>query len=96
MKTFQNQDDIDWVLFQQELEKIIEEELIDAKKEANTEYYDHTSVVITDPNTGEVLAMASKQITKTQDGYKISDYTTNLLTGSDTPATLDETLPDFL
>ena len=73
---------------QQELEKIIEEELINAKKEANTEYYDHTSVVITDPNTGEVLAMASKQITKTQDGYKISDYTTNLLTGSDTPGSI--------
>lgn len=73
---------------QQELEKIIEEELINAKKEANSEYYDHTSVVITDPNTGEVLAMASKQITKTQDGYKISDYTTNLLTGSDTPGSI--------
>ncbi len=73
---------------QQELEKIIEEELIKAKKEANSEYYDHTSVVITDPNTGEVLAMASKQITKMQDGYKISDYTTNLLTGSDTPGSI--------
>lgn len=73
---------------QQELEKIVEEELINAKKEANTEYYDHTSVVITDPKTGEILAMASKQITNTLDGYKISDYTTNLLTGSDTPGSV--------
>lgn len=73
---------------QQELEKIIEEELISAKKEANTEYYDHTSVVITDPKTGEILALASKQITTTADGYKISDYTTNLLTGSDTPGSI--------
>ncbi len=73
---------------QQELEKIIEEELINAKKEPNTEYYDHTSVVITDPKTGEILAMASKQITKTADGYKITDYTTNLLTGSDTPGSV--------
>ncbi len=71
-----------------ELEKIIEEELIAAKKEPNTEYYDHTSVIITDPNTGEILAMASKQITKTNDGYKISDYTTNILTGSDTPGSV--------
>lgn len=69
---------------QLELEKVIEEELIKAKKEANTAYYDHTSVVITDPKTGEILAMASKQITSTSDGYKISDYTTNILTGSDT------------
>lgn len=71
-----------------ELEKIIEEELIKAKKEANTEYYDHTSVIITDPNTGQILAMASKQITTTSDGYKISDYTTNILTGSDTPGSV--------
>ncbi len=70
------------------LEKIIEEELINAKKEANTRFYDHTSVIITNPKTGEVLAMASKQITTTNDGYKISDYTTNLLTGSDTPGSI--------
>lgn len=73
---------------QLELEKVIEEELIKAKKEANTAYYDHTSVVITDPKTGEILAMASKQITTTSDGYKISDYTTNILTGSDTPGSV--------
>lgn len=73
---------------QLELEKVIEEELINAKKEPNTEYYDHTSVVITDPKTGEILAMASKQITNTSDGYEITDYTTNLLTGSDTPGSV--------
>ncbi len=70
------------------LEKIIEEEIINAKKEANTRYFDHSSVIITDPKTGEILAMASKQITPTLDGYKISDYTTNLLTGSDTPGSI--------
>ena len=73
---------------QKELENIIEEELINAKKEANTEFFDHTSVVITNPKTGEILAMASKQITKRADGYKITDYTTNLLTGSDTPGSI--------
>ncbi len=70
------------------LEEIIEEELLNAKKEANTQYYDHTSVVITNPKTGEILALASKQITTTNDGYKINDYTTNLLTGSDTPGSI--------
>lgn len=73
---------------QKELENIIEQELIKAKSEANTEYFDHSSVIITDPNTGDILAMASKRITKTLDGYKISDYTTNLLTGSDTPGSI--------
>lgn len=73
---------------QLELEKIIEEELIKAKKEANTNYYDHSSVIITNPKTGEILAMTSKQIITTSDGYKIKDYTTNLLTGSDTPGSI--------
>lgn len=73
---------------QKKLEDIITEELINAKKELNTEYYDHTSVVITDPKTGEILALASKQITNTSEGYKISDYTTNILTGSDTPGSI--------
>ena len=73
---------------QQQLESIIEEELIKAKQEANTEFYDHTSVIITEPNTGQILALGSKQITTTSDGYKISDYTTNLLTGSDAPGSV--------
>lgn len=71
-----------------ELEKIIEEELLKAKKEANTSFYNHSSVIITNPKTGEILALASKQITKTNDGYKITDYTTNILTGSNTPGSI--------
>lgn len=73
---------------QKELENIIKEELLKAKDEANTKYFDHTSVIITNPKTGEILAMASKQIINTSSGYKISDYTTNLLTGSDTPGSI--------
>ena len=71
-----------------ELEKIIEEELIKAKEEANTNYYDHSSVVITNPNTGEILAMASKRLIKISDGYKINDYTTSLLASSNTPGSV--------
>ena len=73
---------------QQSLEEIIKEELINAKKEPNTKYYDHTSVIITDPNTGGVLAMASKEISENAEGYKISDYTSNLLTGSLAPGSI--------
>ena len=71
-----------------ELEKIIEEELIYAKGEANTKYLDHASVIITNPKTGEILALASKQITETMNGYVISDYTTNILTGSNVPGSI--------
>lgn len=47
---------------QMEVEKIIVEQMYRAKSEPNTEYYDHSSVIIQDPNTGEILAMASKRI----------------------------------
>lgn len=47
---------------QKEVEKILEEQLLSAKEEPNTEYYDRSYVVITEPNTGEILAMAGKQI----------------------------------
>lgn len=47
---------------QVEVEKIIVEQMMRAKKELNTEYYDHSSVIIQDPYTGEVLVMASKRI----------------------------------
>ncbi len=43
-------------------EEIIKQEVLRAKKEANTEYFDHSSVIIQDPNTGEVLVMASKRL----------------------------------
>ena len=47
---------------QVEVEKIIVEQMMRAKKELNTEYYAHSSVIIQDPYTGEVLVMASKRI----------------------------------
>ena len=47
---------------QMEVERIISEQMIRAKSEPNTEYYDHSSVIIQDPRTGEILAMASKRI----------------------------------
>ncbi len=65
---------------QLEVERIIEEELIKAKQEPNTEFFNHAYVVITNPSTGGILAMASKQIITTNNEYKIIDYTQNILT----------------
>lgn len=47
---------------QMEVEKIIVEKMIQAKGEPNTEFYDHSSVIIQDPRNGEILAMASKKL----------------------------------
>ena len=47
---------------QKEVERILEEQIRNAKNEPNTEFYDHSSVVIQDPRNGEILAMASKRL----------------------------------
>ncbi len=44
------------------IENILIDELFKTKKEANTKYYDHSSVIIQNPYTGEVLAIASKKL----------------------------------
>ena len=65
---------------QKEVERILEEQVLITKSEPNTEYYNRSFVIITDPNNGDILAMAGKQIVNTSDGYKIYDYTPGILT----------------
>ena len=61
---------------QQEIEKILDEEILKTKNnERNTEYYNGSTVIISDPNTGEILAMTSKKVTKTDGKYITYDYT---------------------
>ena len=69
---------------QRELENILSEEVRRAKSEANTNYYDHSSVIIQDPNTGEILAMSSKKIV----GDKIVDNTESIITNAITPGSV--------
>ena len=67
---------------QKEIEQILTEEILATKLEANTEYYNRSFVIITNPKTGEILAMAGKQI-KEEDGMlKVYDYTPGILTTS--------------
>ena len=47
---------------QKEVENIIVEQMMRAKGEPNTNYYDHSSVIIQEPYTGEVLVIASKRL----------------------------------
>ncbi len=67
---------------QREIEKILEEELIKTKKEANTEYYNRSFIVVAEPQTGDILAMASKQIIEDGEDYKIYDYTPGVISSS--------------
>lgn len=52
------------------IEKIIEEELLKAKKEPNTNLLDRAFVVLMDPHTGEILTMAGKQLVKNEETGK--------------------------
>ncbi|WNF21729.1 penicillin-binding protein 2 [Mesobacillus jeotgali] len=52
------------------VEKIIEEELANAKQQPRTGLLDRAFVVLMDPNTGEVLTLAGKQIVKDEDTGK--------------------------
>ena len=69
---------------QKQLEEILADEVTKAKSEANTQYYDHSSAIIQDPQTGEVLAMASKQIVN----GTIVDNTSSVLTSPVTPGSV--------
>ena len=76
-----------------ELQKYLEERLIAevlaTKNERNTKYYERSYAVISDPRTGEVLAMAGKQIKQRDNGeYYVIDYTPGVITTSVTPGSI--------
>ena len=69
---------------QQQVERIIEDQMLNAKSEPNTEYYDHSSVILQDPNTGEILVMASKRLVNGE----IVDNVRNILMNPITPGSV--------
>lgn len=71
---------------QQEVEKILEKELIYARK--NDKYTENLTMafaVVQDPNTGEILAMAGKEIVKEKNNYKVYDYNVGVINATVTP-----------
>lgn len=68
------------IKLQQEVEKILEEEILAAKEEPNTEYYNRSFVIISSVKTGEILAMAGKQIIMKDGKYQFYDYTPGIMT----------------
>lgn len=62
---------------QKEIESILEEEIRNTKNEPNTRYYNRSFVVISNPKTGEILAMAGKQLNQNGTMY---DFTPGITT----------------
>ena len=74
---------------QQALEDILSNEVLNAKGEYGTNYYNRSFAVVSDPNTGEILAMAGKQVKVRDDGSKyIVDYTPGVVTLPVTPGSV--------
>jgi len=69
------------IKLQKYLEEMLTNEVLNAKSEPNTDYYNRSFVVISDPNTGEVLAMSGKQVRTNEDGsLYVVDYTPGVTT----------------
>ena len=64
--------------FQIEAEKIIESEMIKAKNEPNTEYFNRVFSIVSNPNNGDIIALIAKVINK----GNVYDFTAYLPTSS--------------
>ena len=49
---------------QNKAEKILEEEMILAKKAPNSKYFDNSYLIVSNPNNGEIMSLVGKKITK--------------------------------
>ena len=74
---------------QKYLEDVLANEVLRAKSEPNTRYYNRSFVVISNPNTGEILAMSGKQVRTNENGNReIVDYTPGVVTLPVTPGSI--------
>lgn len=62
------------------LEELLKKEVLNAKNEPNTDYYNRSFAVVSDPNTGEILAMSGKQVRESNGKKYIVDYTPGVVT----------------
>lgn len=73
---------------QKYLEEVLNNEVLNAKGEPGTQYYNRSFAIVSDPNTGEILAMAGKQAVLKDGYYQIVDYTPGIVTLPVTPGSV--------
>ena len=74
---------------QKYLEDTLSKEVMNTSYEANTPYYNRSFAIISNPKTGEILAMSGKQVRTTESGTKeIVDYTPGVVTLPVTPGSV--------
>lgn len=67
---------------QKAVEEILEREVVKAKSDPNTRYYNKSFVIVSNPNTGEIYAMAGKQLVMENGEYKVYDFTPGIISSS--------------
>jgi penicillin-binding protein A len=67
---------------QEKVEEVIERELKAAKASGGGRFLDSAFVVMTNPGTGEVLAISGKKLKYENGGYKVDDYALGAFTSS--------------
>lgn len=74
---------------QKYLEEMLSKEVMNTSYEPNTKYYNRSFAILSNPQTGEILAMSGKQVTKDKNGKKkIVDYTPGIATLPVTPGSV--------
>lgn len=73
---------------QKYLDEMLSDEVYNAKGEAGTNYYNRSFAVVSDPNTGEILAMSGKQVVDKDGEKRIVDYTPGVVTLPVTPGSV--------
>lgn len=67
------------IVLQQKVDSILQEKILLGKSSRNTEYYRDSYAIVSDPNTGAVLAMSGQRL---NDDGTFSDITSNIINTS--------------
>lgn len=73
---------------QKYVEEVVTNEVLNAKGMPGTKYYNRSFAIVSDPNTGEILAMAGKQVIEKDGTYQVVDYTPGIVTLPVTPGSV--------
>lgn len=70
------------------VEEILKEQILNAKSDANTEYYKESYVIVSSPTTGALKAVAGIRLIGDKKNPSWQDVTTNVITNSYTPGSV--------
>lgn len=72
------------------IDEMLEKEVVRAKNDANTEFYNRSFIVIQNPNTGEIMSMSGKELfdDKLSNSYEVYDYAEGAIISTITPGSV--------